>query len=131
MKLGKALKGLQDLKKTDETITKNKKLGNRFHYGGLKLAEKFVSLGDALRIAVKLKFGKGYWVQDFSRTEVIVWGEENQANYKTAYKIVKGMAEFPGVLQKVTRITTYEATLEDFVALANMEVEAKKALKKE
>ncbi len=71
--------------------------------------EEFASLEAAIRAAVLKKFGKGYWIIDFSPSEVILAqaaAVESQY-WKVSYKLTNGEVDFQGALVSVKRVTDY------------------------
>lgn len=106
-----------------------------FHYGRVEFIEKFASLHDLLKSAVRKTYGKDFWVTDFSNKEVIYYKDSGDREvdaegetiyYKMSYKVVKGEAIFTGSATQVTRATTYEEaayTLRDFVELCIYEAQ--------
>lgn len=71
--------------------------------------EEFASLEAAIRAAILKKFGKGYWIIDFSPSEVILAqaaAVESQY-WKISYKLTNGAVDFEGALTSVKRVTDY------------------------
>jgi hypothetical protein len=71
--------------------------------------EEFASLEAAIRAAILKRFGKGYWIIDFSPSEVILAqaaAVESQY-WKISYKLTNGEVDFEGALISVKRVTDY------------------------
>ena len=118
---GKPMRVPTSVRKRVEALAKRFKIGkfkeSFFNWGGVAISERFSSLRDQISNSVRAKFGKKYYVVDFSDKEIIYGkeaggievsssgGEEYQ---KIGYKVVNGEIEFVGSSEKVSRITTYE-----------------------
>lgn len=93
--------------------------GNLFESAPVEIEEeKFFSLHTELESAVREKFGKKAWIQDFSNDEIIyrIYGtdgsevdsEGTEIFYKISYKIKNKEIELIGTEKKVERKTVYE-----------------------
>jgi len=79
--------------------------------------EDFVSLREALAEAVEKKFGKDYWLDEFSKNEVILGksssaksycpGPSGSKSWAVKYSISGEKVTFSGGLTAVKRITGY------------------------
>lgn len=105
------------------------KEGLTFRCGSIVVREKFYSLQQAIRTAVKGKYGKNAWPHDFSNKEIIVYSEDwGLDKYrKISYKFVKGAVELIGAGETVKQVTSYEneLTFANLVELADMNAECK------
>lgn len=104
--------------------------------GTMKIAEVFFSLRSALEAAVRLKFGKKAWIQDFSNKQVVYYvyreagrdidAEGEDVYYKISYKVVKGDVELVGAPESVNRTVRYEQLdTSAFIDLVDHEMQLK------
>ena len=130
---------LSRFKKSKKEMAEVDRAKPRYRVGSILVYEAFQSLRKALDNAVRSKFGKEAYVADFSNKEVVVGfhrdagigpSYETEQYKKIKYKFGKGMIEFIGDEETVTRFTTYENKLEtaDLVCLIDTEREIKRIL---
>jgi len=82
-----------------------------YQYGKTTIAEAFVSLRNALSIAIKQTFGDEYYVEDFSDSEVIfsIYDNANGTTYeKVEYKMKDDEAVILGQPVDVQKKVVYE-----------------------
>jgi hypothetical protein len=80
-------------------------------------ADNFISLREALQEAVRKKYGKDYYLDEFSKTEAILGkstpmsktvGPYESKSWAVKYSIAGDKITFSGSLAAVKRITGYE-----------------------
>jgi hypothetical protein len=94
----------------------------KFHIGNLVITEQFMSLGAAIRDAVKIAYGESAYVEDFSDAEIIYTNGQFDANVarKVGYEVTDGVVKLVGAPQPVERKTYWESIALSGKALAEL-----------